>query len=231
MSKSNKLRLLAKKVSKPKVSDVRPLAVRHKKYRFLIVCEGSKTEPNYFKAIINDPKYSTVIDAQLMGLGRSTVSLVKETLAIKDKIENANELALDSVWVVFDEDGNKDFNEAIIMAKQNGIKSAWSNEAFELWYYLHFEFLNTGISRHDYIDKLNEVIRKRMNNKKFQYKKNDENFYVILQEYGDENFAKRCAKNLRNLYNGLSDFRKMKPCTTVDLLVKELKHPDKYLDA
>lgn len=231
MSKSNKLRQLAKKVSKPMASEVRPLAVRLKKYRFLIVCEGSKTEPNYFKAIINDPKYSTVIDAQLMGLGRSTVSLVKETLTIKDKIENANELALDSVWVVFDEDGNKDFNEAIIMAKQNRIKTAWSNEAFELWYYLHFEFLNTGISRHDYIDKLNNVVRKRMNDKKFQYKKNDKDFYAILQKYGDENFAKRCANNLRKIYKGLSDYKKMKQCTTVDILVEELEHPDKYLDA
>lgn len=32
--------------------------------------------------------------------------------------------------------------------------AAWSNESFELWYYLHFQYLDTGISRSQYIEKI-----------------------------------------------------------------------------
>lgn len=223
----SRIELLRNSVLVPKASKERPTTGRRLQYRFLIVCEGEKTEPNYFRAIIKNPQYSTVIDAELRGLGRSTVSLVKATAKIRDEIEERNELTFDGVWVVFDEDGKKDFNKAITMARSLRLKSAWTNEAFELWYYLHFEYLNTGIDRHTYIDKINAVLRKRMKDKSFSYKKNDKGFYALLQKYGDEAFAKKCASNLRKLYDG-TDYNQHKPCTMVDLLVNELEHPEEY---
>ncbi|WP_407918897.1 RloB domain-containing protein [Fusobacterium necrogenes] len=36
----------------------------------------------------------------------------------------------------------------------------WSNEAIELWFLLHFEFISTGISREQYIGKLNFYFKK-----------------------------------------------------------------------
>ncbi|WP_293085949.1 hypothetical protein [Okeania sp. SIO3B5] len=45
--------------------------------RFLIVCEGKETEPNYFRSFLV-PK--DVIDVK--GLGQNTISLVKEALKI-----------------------------------------------------------------------------------------------------------------------------------------------------
>jgi hypothetical protein len=47
--------------------------------RFLIVCEGEKTEPNYFKSF-RVPK--DVID--IYGLGANTISLVKEAIKLRD---------------------------------------------------------------------------------------------------------------------------------------------------
>ena len=44
---------------------------------FLIVCEGGKTEPNYFKAF----RLSSV-SVRVEGLGMNTLSLVRETLKI-----------------------------------------------------------------------------------------------------------------------------------------------------
>ncbi len=222
----NKNHILESYAFPAKASLVRSVGKRQKIVRFLIVCEGEKTEPNYFKAIIKDPKYSSVLNVKLEGAGKSTTSLIKEAKKIKDRIEYANQLLFDSVWVVFDEDDKTDFNEAVRLAHCYHFKAAWSNEAFELWYYLHFEYLDAGINRHDYIEKLEKLLRKKMGDSHFKYQKNDEHFYAILQKYGNEELAKRYAGKLRKKYHD-QDYKSHKPCTRVDLLVTELEHPEK----
>lgn len=225
----NKLDILRAKVFQPKASGARIENIRKKHYRFLIVCEGEKTEPNYFKALARDEKYTAVIDVDVKGLGRSTTSLVKEAQKIKRNLEKCNSLPFDRTWVVFDEDDNKDFNKAINDATANDLKVAWSNEAFELWYLLHFIFLDTAITRKAYIEKLNNILRKKLETARYSYKKNDPKFYSLLQNYGDEALAKRRAEKLRSCYSG-NNYKKQKPCTTVDLLVEEIEHPEIYID-
>lgn len=55
--------------------------------RFLIVCEGQKTEPNYFKALI-DNHYSEVrdVEAEIRGQGCSTCALVERAKEIRDNL-------------------------------------------------------------------------------------------------------------------------------------------------
>ena len=201
---------------------------RSKIVRFLIVCEGEETEPNYFRALIKD-KYSAVREVEIKGKGMSTCSLVRQALQTKGQLEKDRGLAFDYVWVVFDKDDFHDFNDAILLAHQKALKCAWSNEAFELWYYLHFQFLSSGINRYDYIEKIQNEIRKHPNFKNFEYKKNDPNFYNILKSLGNESLAKQYASKLRQQFIGNSDFKNQKPCTTVDLLVEELENPEKLL--
>lgn len=86
--------------------------VRSKIVRFLIVCEGSETEPNYFESFIAD-NYSQVLSPIVKGGGRSTCSLVKWAKDKKDELERASQLRFDRVWVVFDKDDNNDFDTAI----------------------------------------------------------------------------------------------------------------------
>lgn len=54
--------------------------------------------------------------------------------------------------------------------------AAWSNESFELWYLLHFVYLEAGISRADYIKILENEIRKFDGYREFSYLKNDRKF-------------------------------------------------------
>ena len=117
------------------------MATRDKIVRFLIVCEGERTEPNYFKELVRD-RYSEVRSGDIVGEGRSTCALVKRTEEIREKLESQRQLRFDCVWVVFDKDDFNDFNEAIALAERKGYKAAWSNEAFELWYLLHFIYLD-----------------------------------------------------------------------------------------
>lgn len=67
-----------------KLDKRRKVAVRNVSVSFLIVCEGERTEPNYFKALIKD-RYSDIREVTIEGKGQGTVSLIKETIAIRDK--------------------------------------------------------------------------------------------------------------------------------------------------
>ncbi len=202
--------------------------VREKLVRFLIVCEGTKTEPHYFEALIKN-HISTVREVKIEGEGRATIALVDKTIEIKKELEHKNAMTFDRVWIVFDKDDFDDFNEAINKAHTLGFQSAWTNEAFELWYYLHFEYLDTGISRSDYIKKLEEAFRNRIGDADFMYRKGNPDIYNLLQQYGREDLAKRFAKKLRTLYTD-TNYAIHKPCTMVDKLVDELEHPESLLD-
>lgn len=200
---------------------------RERQVRFLIVCEGEKTEPHYFEALIQN-HISAVREVTVEGEGMATVALVNRTLEIKEDLERKNAMQFDRVWVVFDKDDFNDFNEAIDKARKLGFKSAWTNEAFELWYILHFEYLDTGISRSAYIKKLEEFFRQKMGDGKFKYKKGDPAIYAKLQKYGNEALAKRFARKLRTLHVG-TNYALHKPCTVIDKLVEELEHPEALL--
>lgn len=174
--------------------------------RFLIVCEGEKTEPNYFRQFPLPP--GSVVD--VYGLGENTLGLVKQALKLRRKTH------YDQVWCVFDRNSFpvKNFNAALALAREKEIQVAYSNEAFELWYVLHFEYLNSGISRKDYIVKLES-------NLGHPYAKNSESIYKEL--YTRQAIAIQNARKLLAEYRP-PDPVNDNPSTTVHWLVDELKN-------
>ena len=226
-SRKDEITRLRQERRQAKASKKRKENVRDKLVRFLIVCEGTKTEPHYFEALINN-YISTVREVTIEGEGRATIALVNRTLEIKTELERKNAMCFDRVWVVFDKDDFDDFNDAINKANNLGFHSAWTNDAFELRYYLHFEYLDTGISRSNYIERIEQAFKKRMGDSNFRYQKGNPNIYMLLQQYGREDLAKRFAKQLRALYTD-NNYAAHKPCTMVDLLVEELEHPELLL--
>ena len=65
------------------------------------------------------------------------------------------------IWCVFDRDSFSvgKFNGAIQLAERQCIEPIWSNECFEIWYLLHFEFRNTAIDRANLYRELGEPHR------------------------------------------------------------------------
>lgn len=129
-----------------------------------------------------------------------------------------------NVWVVFDKDSNSDsqFNSAIEQAHSKGFRTGWSNEAFELWFLLHFEYLTSAITREQYCEKPTEHFERFGIGK---YKKNIVNIFDLLMEYGDINLAFKGSENLLIMHEEMgntSSKAKMKPATTVFELVREL---------
>ncbi len=187
---------------------------------FLIVCEGEKTEPNYFKSF---PKKvgSTIFNIECDGGGISTLKVVETAIELR---ANAKQ-KYDRVWAVFDRDSFEpnSFDSAILKADAKGIYCAWSNEAFELWYLLHFYNRNTGMKRDQYKNELEKAINKKIGNKKnvFEYKKNDENMYSMLAKYGNQDMAIKWARELNNNFKG-KKYSTHNPATQVYKLVEEL---------
>lgn len=212
----------------PLVSSGREQGTRDRIVRFLIVCEGEKTEPNYFRAFIE--RWSEVKEIKVAGCGCSTCQLIIEAKKLREKLERERMVPFDRVWLVFDKDEFKDFNKAIADAKKEGMNCAWSNQAFELWYVLHFQYLDTGVDRKQYIEMIEDKVRKASKSKTFKYKKNDEGFYQILQAHGDEEQAIKRAQKLRENMGKKKNYAAHNPRTEVDLLVDELRHPEKALD-
>lgn len=190
-------------------------------YNYLIVCEGTKTEPNYFKSIKNiiESKYRTEISITIKGTGRNTLSLVEYT----EKVINRASADYTEIWIVMDKDDfpSTNFDNSIMQAKSKGYKIAWSNEAIELWFLLHFEYMNSAVIRSQYNDKLTNYF---IQNGLGKYKKNSTNIFDILEKYGDRNFAISNAKKLQELHNNndVKSFSKMNPSTTLYLLIEEL---------
>ncbi len=183
----------------------RKVNTREVRQRFLIVCEGEKTEPNYFKSF-RVPK--NVAEINVQGKGENPSKLVQSAKELNQQDD------YDQVWCVFDRDSwtREDFNNAITNAKSQGFKIAYSNEAFELWYVLHFEFLHTGIPRGDYNSKLASLLQR-------PYKKNSDTIYDELFE--KQPIAIKNAENLLKQYDPHIPAQD-NPSTTVHLLVQEL---------
>lgn len=174
------------------------------KKKVLIVCEGARTEPNYFKS------FRVYKDCHIVGSGSNTLSVVKEAIRLK------KENSYSEAWCVFDRDSfpASRVKAALNLAEQNNIKCAFSNESFELWYVLHFEYLDTQITRADYCKKLTNLLGKK-------YEKNNASIYEEILDRQDQalKFAKKLEKKI--LPNGACPANSY-PYTTVYKIVERL---------
>ena len=201
---------------------------------FLIVCEGKKTEPNYFKGFpkkrgkfVYEIKFKGEDESEENMGGISPKKVVEKAIELRD---NSNQ-KFDRVWAVFDKDDFKDFDAAIFKAKKNNIGCAWSNEAFELWYLLHFQYRNTGMKRAEYQEVIEYEINKNWKNKKkpYKYTKNATDMYSVLQNYGNQELAIKWAKQLAQQYND-EKYATHNPRSQVYELVKQLIGQDNELN-
>jgi hypothetical protein len=110
--------------------------------RILIMCEGEKTEPVYFRYWKQETR-NNMVSIEIVGVGAAPITLVQRAAARKRASEDAARRSgdsfekLDEVWCVFDRDDHLRWRDAIRQAQANGIHLAFSNPSFELWLLLH----------------------------------------------------------------------------------------------
>jgi len=129
---------------------------------------------------------------------------------------------------VFDKDNDTqnspgDYNEIIdTRAKSKGLRVAYSNPAFELWYLLHFCYHHVELQYDSCCEK--ELTRYL----KEEYKKSDPKLFDKVKE--KQSTAIDNAKRLMGKWKGRTDFANHNPSTTVHELVTMLNDYLKKLE-
>ena len=109
---------------------------KHRLDRVLVVCEGKKTEPQYFQDFREQYQLRTLT---VEGVGGDPLAVVKNAISLYAQEKNLGE-QYDAVWCVFDRDCHPHFERASEMAKAKGFMLARSWPCFEYWLLLHFVY-------------------------------------------------------------------------------------------
>lgn len=188
----------------------------------LIVSEGTTTEPAYFEAIrdIINYQYREKIRVEVFGEGDNTINLFWK--AKKKATDNAN--GYRHVWIVYDTDEfpSEHVDQVVNLCNENSTEetdyhAVWSNQCVELWYLLHFSFMQSDIHRKEYWPKLTEQLGKIGCG---AYVKNRKDMYQLLWPYLD--FAIANAKKLDKRNQGKMP-SKSAPGTKVYELMEKLR--------
>ncbi|MCK9300419.1 MAG: RloB family protein [Bacteroidales bacterium] len=187
---------------------------------FLIVCEG-QTEKCYFESFPVRTVKVEIVNLE----GQSKLKLVECTQEMVCSEE------YDEVWCVFDMDVNigedefQAFDNAIHKAHSLNFKVAYSNDAFELWFYLHYNYTDTAQRRSFYYDQLSNYwgINYVDEGKRYSF---CTGIYDKLKK-DDRASQQNAIDRAETLFTGQQDkpFHEQNPVTTVYRLVISLnKH-------
>lgn len=108
-------------------------------------CEGTRTEPDYIKALKLEPavRESASVDIRVDLAASGAVPLTLVNAAAEARARSSQEQGeVDQVWCLFDVEwprNHPDLPEARARAEVSDVRLAISNPCFELWLALHFE--------------------------------------------------------------------------------------------
>lgn len=135
--------LFKKRKAKTALDHARRKPVRAEYDKVLIVCEGEKTEPNYFLEIVDYYELSTANVCVDGDCGSDPVSVVDHAIDLYNK-ESASGEPYDRVYCVIDRDAHPKFAQAldkIAAQRPNGVfHDVVSVPCFEYWLLLHFTY-------------------------------------------------------------------------------------------
>ena len=138
------------------------------------------TEVRYFEAF-PVPKQ---VQVAVHGEGKNTTSLVAAAVKHADRARE-DDVPFDEVWLVYDHDdfGADKFNraaqevDALDATRDELWQAAWSHQAFEVWYLLHFQYFDGQLHRHHVQKRLGDLLAKHCGR---GYRKNDPYLYELL---------------------------------------------------
>lgn len=111
--------------------------------RYLIVCEGGKTEPNYFRELCADLRLKTArVRVEPGEYGSSPGQVVKYAESVYEDDAKGGD-AYDKIFCVFDRDTHADFQPALkrireLANEKKPFEAIVSIPCFEYWLLLHF---------------------------------------------------------------------------------------------
>lgn len=210
----------------------------------IIACEDSVSSPTYFRQIVKDLIRNKTITQDSFVIpphdGRTHPSGV--LLTLKEYISKDDKKYSDfkHKWIVIDRDiervnggghTQEDYNKAIEQSKNKEeklrVEVAYANDCFELWYLLHFNYVNTPILRDkivvDLITELKNLDNKtfsKLNKKSIKDKSFTEEIFKAIK--GKQLDAINNSERLLLSHGKIHDPENKNPCATVHKLVEIL---------
>ncbi|GGW97915.1 RloB family protein [Alteromonas halophila] len=193
---------------------------------FRIFCEGEKTEPQYFRALIDDlfPGKRNLVVVE--DCKPNTPREIVETAAQSRKVGHAN----DVVWVVYDREAVNKYphqlhKDASDLAKSNDIGVAISNICFEYWLLLHFE--QTDAQYGSYADLIkNSNLKEHFSALGLDYDKATPQIYETIKDSLDK-AMRRATITRRNSHQAAEQGKQLphylNPFVNIDELINEMR--------
>jgi hypothetical protein len=201
----------------------RVIGRRAPRLAILIVCEGEKTEPNYFRSLAEALRLGPLVDVQVEGegCGSAPISVVDHAIEARDERKQANKkgfasVAFEEVWCVMDVEAPKphqSLDQAYGKARANKIMVALSNPCFEYWYILHFE--RTSKTFHE-----NKEVRRHLGKYITKYEKGNKGNFELVRRF-TKTAVEHAKAVIREKHYG-EDIRKSVPSTHVHKVVELL---------
>ena len=197
---------------------------RERNKRFLIVCEGTKTEPTYFQELLEDLGIPSTTVRIARNNGTSPDRIVSHALGLYDDDAKCGD-AYDKVFCVFDRDAHTTFDTAVKyiegLAKEGKpFIAITSNPCFEFWLILHFSYTTApfqATGKKSVGDKVVEKLKKQAGFE--DYGKGQRGIYQSLKEK-----LPTAIKNAKKLREHSKTTGSVSPLTNVDELVIEIQN-------
>ncbi|MDR1831979.1 MAG: RloB family protein [Fusobacteriaceae bacterium] len=184
---------------------------------YIIVTDATETEINYFNGLRDSIPEEIRRRLIITTYTASTERLIQD---IQQKVALHPQYC--EPWIIFDRDRVPDFDNIIRMAKRKGIHVGWSNPCIEIWFLAYFGLMPNIDSSVACCNVFGKEFERTI---KQEYLKSDRRIYTKLNQFGDEKIAINMAwqkyKEARNNHGKPSE---MVPCTTVHVLVEEIKN-------
>lgn len=184
---------------------------------YYIVTDTAKTEKNYLNGLRSSIPRELQDRLVIKVIQTDTVNLVKIA-----KEYAAKEAQYRQPWIVFDRDQVPDFDKIIASAEREDVKVGWSNPCIEVWFSAYFGKMEAFISSTQCCEAFSKLFFSKTG---IEYDKSDKNIYNLLTKYGNEEKAIEMASSRikHHIHSGNSKPSEMCPCTTLFLLVEEIR--------
>ncbi len=206
--------LFHKRKDKSKKDLARRLARRDGYAKILVVCEGKKTEPNYFRGLKNSLRLGTA-NVEITGDSDPNPTCVVAFAKKRYHEEKKNGLPFEHVYCVFDKDSHHDYQVALSQiknAKPEGVFHAITSvPCFEYYLLLHYIYSARPCTS----TKMLSTLKRHYKN----YKKGDEKIFSTVQSRL-ETAKTRAEKSLVDANQNNTD----NPSTNAHILVEFMQN-------
>ena len=196
---------------------------RARNKRYLIVCEGAKTEPHYLRELLDDLGIRPQVVRIPPNDGASPDRVVAHAAMLYEEDAAAGD-AFDTVYCVFDRDKHTTFNEAVQRTKDlsregKPFVAITSTPCFEVWLLLHFGYTDQPFHAAGKKSVGDQVVAQLKRKPGMgQYGKGQQGIYVQLKDKLDS-----ALNNADRLRQHGKDTGSINPATDVDQLVLTLQ--------